>query len=298
MLGAVEGPVAKHGHEDTDPPVGHATQSASMGVSARAEVVVIRSGSGITSGTDASPVIQGVAEAFVTSATHHDDPALSTTAGDGCLATVGAKRGAICLCKQGGGFGEQGPHDDDPDTGKGPQDVDIAGSVILVFVGELVQSGFELLLAALTLFMHDAEARQEQIDVELGGFDGAGCDGDRWFAEDSQNLVGIPSADAVAFEQGSDAASLYTSPAIGAEHALDELPEPRLIAGGTELEEVRGTSMDLLTKAIGEAVEFFPQILVGPGELADLEDQWVIHIGVDRFRRMRCRSVRRASART
>jgi len=292
VLRAVEGAVTKHRHEDPDPAVGHAAQGASMGVSARAEVVVIGSGCGITGGTDASPMIQGVPEAFVASATHHDDPALSTSAGDGCLATVGAKRGAICLGKQRGGFGEQGPHDDDTDTGKGPQDVDIAGSVTLMFVGELVQSGLEFLFAALALFVHNAEARQEQINVELGGFGSAGCDGDRWFAKDSQNLVGIPSADAVAFEQGSNAASLHTGPAIGADHALDELPEPRLVGGRAEPKETRGTAMDLITAAIDEAVELASEILVGPGELPDLKDERMIHVHLPKAGPVRAQSVR------
>ena len=82
----------------------------------------------------------------------------------------------------------------------------------------------------------------------------------------------------MAFEQDSDATSLHPGPAIGADQALDELPEPRLIAGRTELGEVQGTSMDLITEAIGEAVESSPEILVRPAELPDLKDQWLIHV--------------------
>ena len=108
----------------------------------------------------------------------------------------------------------------------------IARSVAVVLVGELRKTGLEFLLTALALFVDDPETRKEQIHVELGGFGGSKRNGNRRFMEHRQNPIGRPSSDTVTLEQPGDTPPLQASPAVGAGHVLDQLPEPWLMAAG------------------------------------------------------------------
>ena len=98
-------------------PVGMAAYTE-LGIAAAAQLVVLHGGP--------RPVIDGGAEAEVTSLAHHDDAALAAALGHGRHAAQRAERVVISLTQGLPGLGEQRGEDDPSDSRQGAQDRHVA----------------------------------------------------------------------------------------------------------------------------------------------------------------------------
>jgi len=185
-VGVVEGASLEHGSEDTEPAVGDAAQSASVGAASGPQGGVIGAGRVVMLEAGAGPVIEGVAEAGIAAVAHEDDEALATAHSDGRESGEGAQLRGVGGGEERGGFGQEGGSDDGPHAGQGEEQGDVARTtsvLLLVFGGVLIQQALQLLDVVLPLLVRDAQARQQQGNVGAGGFDGARSDPERFFME-------------------------------------------------------------------------------------------------------------------
>jgi hypothetical protein len=223
-------------------------------------------------------VVEGIAESVVTATAHDDDPTFAAAARDRSRTSVGTESGRVAAGQKRSGLSQQGTDRDGPDAGKRTQDVEVAGSVVVVLLGELVEEAVEGVEAALALLVDHSEAWQQECDVCSSSLEGAWGEPHGGLLQHGEHFVRVQAADAVSLEELLDGTPLETN-RLRAGDALDELPEPGLIRRRRELKEVRRTTVDLVPEAVGQAVHLVAHVLVDPGELADLDDQGVV--GVD-----------------
>ncbi len=87
--------------------------------------------------------------------------------------------------------------------------------------------------------MHDAQAGQQQRDVRVGSLGSARRDRQRLLAEGAHHLRRVEPADAVAAQELGRLA-LGESARGGTGHPFHHVPEPRLVGGRRESEQMRG----------------------------------------------------------
>jgi hypothetical protein len=266
-----------------------------MGVASCPELGIVGPGAGITDGADASPVVEGITESVAAAPAHHHNPALAATARNGSWATVGPQCGAVALSQEWSGFGQERTGDDEAHSRQRAQDLEVAGAVIVVFIGELVQEGIELLATELGLFMHHPEARQKEPDMGPGRLGGPRGKGHGRFSQHSHHRIRIPTPNAEALQELLDGPALQADPRTGTGNTLGQLPEPGLVSGRAELEKVGRRAMDLIPEPVGEAVHLALQVFMDPGQLPDLDHQRMIDLHLSEAVPV---IARRASART
>lgn len=236
----IEGAAAQHGDEDVEQAIGDTPQGAGVTVTFP-EALVMRPTTKIEPDAVARPVKDRRAQVAIAAAAHGDDPRLAALTRDRGRAGVRTQSLVVSGGQRPRRLSEHRGGDDSPDSRQGPEDRHVT---MLIWVltrhrrGQPLQEALEPPLAPRALLVYQLQARQEQAEVLTGRFDRARGHGQRGLLQRGAHDLRREAPDPRAGQQRPERAQ-RTAPALGrGGRLLQQGPEPGLIGGGAEREEL------------------------------------------------------------
>src|SRR6266566_4850071 len=132
----VESLVTEHCNEQGEEAIGDASEGAAVAVTELSQGLVVVFGPGIALGADAGPVVEGVAQAVVTTVASADGPTFAALTGHWRDTAEGAQSVVISLGKKLRSFGEHRGGDDSSDPWQRQKDGDVAMLAPLFFLSD------------------------------------------------------------------------------------------------------------------------------------------------------------------
>ncbi len=224
-----------------------------------------------------------------------------------CCRHSGAPRRSSCHCPTGLSRGEQRGEGDPSEPWHGSQDHHVALLAALprralLRRDELVAELVQLAVRGLELLIDELEAGSHRLDVSGRGCGHPGSHRQRLLAQDAQHLGGLPTANAVRFENPLDRRLAQPGRLRRARRLVPQIEKPlgRQVVG--ELQHLRVIAPQLLAHTVGQTAAFalrsLPRRRPGSSVIRDHSRSSTITGSSTDSRRKAWRSVRRLSAST
>src|SRR6266498_2040842 len=275
----VEGLVAEHCDEQGEEAISDTAQGAAVAVTDLSQGLVAVFGPGIPLGANASPVVEGIAQALVAAVASADSQAFAALRGHRRDTAEGAQGVVISLGKKLRSFGEHRGGDDSSDPWQRQKDFDVAMLAPLFLRSDsFLQCGLNGFGAEFELSDQQLHPWQQESDVSAGGLRDAGGDGQRGCLELGTDLIDRPLADAVLMEQPLDAAAAQPLGFRRRRGELEQSQEPGLVSRRAQAQQLRIEPQQEIPQLVGQPGDLRVEIFFDAGQFPDLDGPGIVQM--------------------
>jgi len=239
-----------------------------------ASVVVLNTGT--------SPMVDGVAKTRITGATHENDGAFSAAASDGSESGVRAQRVVVSLGERPRSLREHRGADESSRAWKREKDLDVAMLPTFTFrrhfTAELLKDILDSSSTVSKLFADELDSRQKKLSMLGGGLETTGGELEAGLSQGEAELLRGDATDSMLSQDSGELIFSQPTSLVRCWSFQEQSPQPGLVRGGTEPEQLREESMQLSTELIGEAPELFLEFRIDAAQFSESNHERLVEL--------------------